>query len=81
MIAEVPEPGSRVSDVLSLNRDLARISEWFKRWRILVNPVKNKALVIFSMRSLSPIFLHLLLEESVVEVVEELKVLAKVLDT
>ena len=32
LLAKVQEPGSRVQTVLSLNRDLARISDWCKRW-------------------------------------------------
>ena len=39
LLAEVPEPGSRVQTVLSLNQDLARIGHWYKRLRILVNPM------------------------------------------
>ena len=35
LLAEVPEPGSKVQTVLSLNRDLARIGHWYKRWGIL----------------------------------------------
>ena len=32
LLSEIPEPGSRVSAVSSLNLDLARIGDWCKRW-------------------------------------------------
>ena len=35
LLAEEPEPGKRVLAVLSINRDLARIIDWCKRWEIL----------------------------------------------
>ena len=42
-VAKVPEPGSRVQTVLSLNRAFARIGDWCKCWGMLVNPMKTKA--------------------------------------
>ena len=80
LLAEVPEPGSRVQTALSLNRDLARIGDWCKRWGMLVNPLKTKALVISRSRTLMPIFPNLVLDGTVVERVTELKVLGVVLD-
>ena len=44
LLAEVPHPGNRVQTVLSLNRDLARIGDWCKRWEMMVNPMKTKRL-------------------------------------
>ena len=80
MLAEVPDPGSRVQAVLSLNRDLARIGDWCKRWGLLVNPMKTKVLVISRSRTLAPISLNLVLDGTVVELVTDLKVLSFVLD-
>ena len=56
LLAEVPEPGSRVQTVLSRNRNLARIGDWYKRWGMLANPLKTKALVNSKSRTLMPIF-------------------------
>ena len=42
-----------------LNRDLQRITEWAKKWKVLFNPIKTK-LVNFT-RKLNPIFEQLLL--------------------
>ena len=79
LLAEVTEPGSRVRTVyLSLNRDLARICDWCKRWGMLVNPMKTKALVISRSRRLAPFFPDLVLDGTVVERVTELKVLGVV---
>ena len=80
LLAEVPEPSSRVQTALSLNRDLARIDDWCKRRGNLVNPLKTKALVISRPRRLAPIFPNWLLYGTVVERVTELKVLGVVLD-
>ena len=67
LLAEVPEPGSRVQTVLSLNRDLARIGDWCKRWGRLVNPMKTKTLLISRSRTLAHISPNLVLDGTVVE--------------
>ena len=67
--------------VLSLNRHLARISEWCKRCGMLINPVETKDLEISRSRTLVPIFPNLLLDGILVENVIELKVLGAFLDT
>ena len=48
---------------------------------LLVNPIKIRALVVSRYRAHAPSFPNLLLNESVVEMVTELKVLCAVLDT
>ena len=45
-LPEVQKPDNRVQAVLSHNRELGRIGDWYKRWGMLVNPVKIKVLVI-----------------------------------
>ena len=65
--------------VLSLNRNLARIGDWCKRWGMLVNPMKTKALVISRSRTLASIFPNLF-DVIVMERVTGLKVLGVVLD-
>ena len=59
LFSEVPNPSNRVPTVSSLNRDLARIGDWCKRWGIPVNPIKTKAQVISRSRILVPIFAKL----------------------
>ena len=54
LLTEVPELGTRMQTVLSLNRDLARIGDFFKRWGMLVNLMKIKVLVISRSRTLAP---------------------------
>ena len=56
LLAEVRKPSNRVSAVSSLNCDLARIGDRCKRWGMLVNPIKTKALVISRSRSIAHIF-------------------------
>ena len=60
--------------------DLARIGDSCKRWGMLYNPIKAKGLVISRSRTVTPIFLNLLLESIMEERVTELKVLAIILD-
>ena len=79
LLAGVPEPGCRVQAVLSLNRHLNRIGDYCKRWGILVNPMKTKALVISRSMTLEPISPNLVLDGTVVKRVTELKVLGVVL--
>ena len=81
MLAEVPEPGSRVQAVLSLNGNFSSIGDWCKHWGTLVNPKKTKPLVISWSRTLALIFPNLVLDGTVIERVTELKVLGVVLDT
>ena len=59
LLVEVPEPGSQVEPVLSLNSDLARICDWCKRWGLLVNPMKNMTMLITMSKTLAPIFPNL----------------------
>ena len=67
LLAEAPKPGSKVPALSYLNRDLARIGNWCKRWGMLVNPMKTKALVISRSRTLLPIFPNLVLDGTVAE--------------
>ena len=46
LLTELPEISNRVQAVLSLNRDLTRIGDWCKRWKLLANPMISKALLI-----------------------------------
>ena len=79
--AVVLEASSRMQVLFSLNRVITRIDDWCKRWVMLVNPIKTKALVNFRSRTLAPIFPYLVFDGTVVEKVTELKVLGVVLDT
>ena len=40
-LAGVPEQGSRVPALLSLNCDLGRIGDRCKRWGMLINPMET----------------------------------------
>mgnify|MGYP000041214607 CR=1 FL=1 len=65
----------------SLNRDLARIGYWCKRWELLVNPMKTKVLVVnFKSKTFAPVFPNLVLDGTVDKRVIELKALGVVLD-
>ena len=60
----------------TLNRNLARIGDWCKRRRMLLNPIKTKSLIILWYKMLAPSFPYLLLDGFVVERVTKLKVRA-----
>ena len=81
LLAEVPEPGSRVQAVLSLNCELARIGDLCTIWGTLVNAMNTKALVISRSRTLAPIFPSLVLDGTVVERMTELRVFGVDLNT
>ena len=67
LLADVPEPGSRLQTVLSLNRDLARIGDWCQRWGVMVIPIKTKTFGISRSRTLPIIYPNLVLDDTVVE--------------
>ena len=67
LLTQVFKPSNKVSAVLSVNRDLARIDDWCKRWEMLVNHINIKALVNSRSRTLAPVFPNLLLDSIVVE--------------
>ena len=70
-----------MADVSYLNYDLTCIGDWCKDCGMLVKRIKTKALIICRSRTLTPIFLYLLLDGTVVEGMTELKVLGVVLST
>ena len=54
LLAVVRKPADRPAIATSVNRDLARIQEWCNRSCMILNPDKNKALVIFRSITVSP---------------------------
>ena len=54
LLAVVRKPADRPAVAASLNRDLARIQEWYNHWCMLLNANKTKALVISRSRTVNP---------------------------
>ena len=61
--------------ILGRNDDLSMISDWCSRWGMLVNPNKTRGMLISRSREVEPLFLDLVIDCSVVEMVSELKIL------
>ena len=57
LLTELPESGSRVPTLLFINRDLARIGDWYICWQMLANPMKTETIVIYRSGTLAPCFL------------------------
>ena len=51
LLAVIRRPSDRPTVAASVNRDLARIHEWFGHWCMLLNPKKSKALVVSRSRT------------------------------
>ena len=71
---EFHKTSKRMPAVSAFNRDLARIGGWYKRWGMLVYPLKPEALVISRSRMPVLTFLNLLFDGTVVERVTEFRV-------
>ena len=72
LLPEVPKTGISAPSESSLNRDLAAIVGLCKLWRMVVNIIMIKYLVISWLRTLVPSYPDLLLNGTVVEKVTEL---------
>ena len=69
------------SVAVSLNDDLAVISDWSSRWDMLVNPSNTRGMIISRSRKVEPLFSDLVIEGSVVEMVSELNILGVIFDS
>ena len=74
LLCRIPHPRDRSSVAASLNDDLAAISDWCSRWGMLVNP-STRGMLISRSRTVKLLFPDLLIDDSVVEMVSELKIL------
>ena len=53
-LAVVRKPADRSAVTASLNRDLARIQEWYNHWCMILNPNKTKILVVCRSGTVNP---------------------------
>ena len=81
LYAIVKRPSSRLSVAESLNRDLARISDWCKQWMMKLNPNKTKTLIVSRSRTLTPAHSDLVLEGETLDVSNSLVILGVTLDS
>ena len=54
LLAVVPSPDTRSVISNSLNRDLAKISEWCRLWGMKMNPNKTQSMIVSRSRTLQP---------------------------
>ena len=80
-LCRIPNPHDRSTLAASLNDDLAVISDWCSRWGMSVNPSKTRKKVISRSRTVEPLFPDLVVNDTVVEMVSELKILGVILDS
>ena len=80
LVSPVSCVADRVSVSASLNRDLVRISDWCNQWGMQVNPSKTKGMIVSRSCTMLPSFSDLVLNGTVVEMVDELKILGVLLD-
>ena len=81
LFATVDKPSSRGSVALSLNRDLARISDWCEQWMMKLNPIKTKTLIVSRSRTLMPAHGVLELNGVALSVSDSLVILGVTLDS
>ena len=79
LLCRIPHPRDRASVAASLNDDFAVISDWCSRWGMLVNPNKTRGMLIS--RMIEALFPDLVIDDTVVEMVSELKILSVILDS
>ena len=54
LLVIVSKPAGRPAVAASLNREIARIQEWCNHWCMILNPNKNKSLVVNRSRTVNP---------------------------
>ena len=81
LLCRIPHLRGRSSVAASLNDDSAVISDWCSRWGMLVNPSKTSGMIISRSRTVENVFSDLVIEDYVVEMVSELKILGVILDS
>ena len=54
LIAVVPSPGVRVTVAESLCRDLLKVSEWCDLYRMKLNAIKTKTMIVSRSRTIHP---------------------------
>ena len=81
LLAVVPSSGMRsvISD--SLNRDLARISEWCRLWGMKMNPNKTQSMIVSRSRILQPEHPDLLLDNVALTKSDSFKILGVTFDS
>ena len=79
LLCRIPHPRDRSSVAAALNDDLDVISDWNSRWGMLVNPSKTKGMLIS--RTVEPLFPDLVIDDFVVKMVSESKILGFILDS
>ena len=54
LLAVIRKPADSPAVAASLDRDLAKIQEWYNHWSIILNPNKTKALVVSNSKIVNP---------------------------
>lgn len=81
LVAVVPSPDQRCSVTESLNRDLAKISEWCKFWGMKLNASKTQSLIVSRSRTVIPIHPDLVIDDVVLQTCMSFKILGIIFDS
>ena len=81
LLASISSPLERPLIAASLNRDLALISRWCVEWGMLINCSKTFGMVISRSRTALPLFSDLVVGDSVVSMVDHLRILGVEVDS
>ena len=81
LLAVVPSPDMRsvISD--SLNRDLAKISEWCRLWGMKMNPNKTQSMIVSRSRTLQPQHPNLFIDNVPLTTSDSFKILGVTFDS
>ena len=80
LLAVIPSPNHRRSVSESLNRDLAKISDWCKFWGMKLNATKTQSLIISRSRTLVPNHPDLSIDDVVLQTCASFKILGIMFD-
>ena len=81
LFATIPTPGVRSCVADSLNRDLARISEWCRIWGMKLNPRKTQTMTVSRSRTLYPPHPDLFIDNIALATSDSFKVLGVTFDS
>ena len=81
LIAVIPSPGQRQLVSQSMNRDLAKISDWCSLWGMKLNPNKTQSMIVSRSRTLYPNHPDFIINNAVLNTCESFKILVVLFDS
>ena len=81
LISVIPKPTDRNRVSESMNRDLAKISDWCNLWGMKLNPNKTQSMIVSRSRTPDPIHPDLIINDVVLNTCESFKILGVLFDS